>query len=181
MKALIWIATALLFAVAFAGCYTMLAHPRVEATEDYGDYEQGRRHCSDCHGSADYYYWHYPNYFNWYWNYRSWRSYYYDPWWWRDYWYCCDDDYEGAPVEKGERHLWQPVERPTDTPGLAPGPEIPKIKDDGSTVKDQPAAGTQQSVSQQKDKAARHLWRPVKRPSEPKKPEPKEQKAEEKK
>jgi hypothetical protein len=95
----------------------MLAHPRTEATGDWG--RTATRHCSDCHGSADYYYWHYPYNMNWQWNSRSWRGYYYDPWWWNDYWYWRDDD--GEPIDRDPPRYFGERRRPSDTPGLVPG------------------------------------------------------------
>jgi hypothetical protein len=183
VKTAIFILAGTLFCVFLAGCYTMLQHPGTSAavTEGYT-----RRHCSDCHGSADYYYWHYPHYFNWNWNRSYYRSYYYDPWWWNDYWYCCDDDggTGGTPVEKGERHLFQPVQRPTEgtdgTPkiiGSDTKPSQPSGSDAGSIGQDKPS----QQVTTKKEKSGRHLWRPVERPKKETKPKPKKEKAEENK
>jgi hypothetical protein len=78
--------------------------------------------CSDCHSSADYYYWHYPYQYNWYSNNRHWSGYYYNPWWWDDYWYWHDDG--GSDTNRAPSgHLWQPRVPPSSgsQPVIAPG------------------------------------------------------------
>jgi hypothetical protein len=181
MKTAVWFLIAALFSLFIAGCYTMLSHPRTEATPEP---TQPRRHCSDCHGSADYYYWHYPNYFNWYWDYPSWRSYYYDPWWWYDYWYWYDDG--GVPVQKGERHLWQRVERPKEEAEFVPGMPDTKSKTERAPTADTPEIGGDKEKTTRTQESSRHLWRPVRRPPKPKEesdtePKAKKEKAEDKK
>jgi hypothetical protein len=181
MRVLIWILIGLALCVFLAGCYTKLVHPTID-TAEYGD--RTTRHCSDCHGSADYYYWHYPYYFNWYWGQSHWRSYYYDPWWWYDYWYCCDDDYERFPVERGERHLWEPVQRPDESPRLAPGSGSTGRADDRTPPTGTGGKQKDSEIGKKKEGSERTLWRPVRRPTTPEpkddKPKAKEKKAEEK-
>jgi hypothetical protein len=182
MKTAIFILVGTLFCVLLAGCYTMLQHPATSATMTEG---YSRRHCSDCHGSADYYYWHYPYAFNWSWDSRYYRSYYYDPWWWNDYWYCCDDDNGGGgtPVERGERHLFQQIERPTG--GTEGTPKIieSEIKGSGTPGSDAGSVGGDKPAEQvqpKKETTGRHLWRPVERPKKQDEPKAKKEKAEDK-
>jgi hypothetical protein len=160
MKITRFIVMAAFLSLLVAGCYTVLQHPRTEMTAE----DSFPRHCSECHGSADYYYWHYPYHYGWYWGYSNWRSYYYDPWWWDDYWYWRYDD-EGEHVEKGQRHLWQPRTPPT-TPGLAPG-----TSQDVKEKSKAPAQDTEQAEKKQDTKEKRRLWQPRKPPEKPKEKE----------
>ena len=175
MKAIKWVLIGTLLAVAFAGCYTRLVHPPV--TDESGTYYHPRKNCSDCHSSADYYYYHFP-----YGSYygrggRYWNSYYRDPWWYHDYWNW-DNQGEGLPT--GETHYWDQRVRPESVPKLPASagetnnagertPSVPGATQ-GSETKESPKSG---------DSGSRYS-EPRKRP-EPPKQEPKEKQKEEKK
>lgn len=180
MRTSVIILILLLLCGLFAGCYTMLVHPRTEGTDDW---HQTRRHCSDCHGSADYYYWHGPYYNNWYWGQRSWRSYYYDPWWWNDYWYWYDDD--GEPVKTEPPHYYDEQVRPKpEGPGLAPGDPTATQQDVKPSTPGGTTIGNEPVEKQQPAKTDPQYYKPQPRPKpqeKPKQPEKKkkQEKAEE--
>jgi hypothetical protein len=174
MRTLLWLLAAALFGLAFAGCYTMLAHPVTDVTSGSGDTV---RQCSDCHSSADYYYWHYPYYNTWSWRSPSWHSYYYEPWWWNNYWYWDDGDGGGTPRE--ERDLWQPRTPPAgETPAL-PGTAGEKVKETPRS----PGTGSQTSqetTKQETKKQEKQLFQPRKpaeKPKQDEQPEKKERKS----
>jgi hypothetical protein len=170
MKALAWVLVGALFAVVFAGCYTKLVHAPV--MDDSGTYYHPRAHCSDCHNSADYYYYHFPYYSHYgYGSYRSWRGYYWDPWWYHDYWWW-DSDEGGEPA--GTTRYWNDRGRSDDVPKLAPPAAGTKAKD----PKIPPTSDGGQSGDQGKkkdDSGSRYNERrggsrqPEKKPAEPKK------------
>ena len=168
MRIASWLLAILCFSLLFAGCYTILVHPTVDTTSGY---HQTARHCSDCHASADFYYWHYPYYYNSYGRRSYWRSYYYDPWWWDDYWYWRDDDEGGSGLE--QRHLWQPRTPPERTPAVVPETSPQYRPEVGPDV---PSTGT---PSKQEQPAKKRLFQPRKPPpkkeAEPKEKEPPKQ------
>jgi hypothetical protein len=181
MRTSVLILILLLLCGLLAGCYTMLVHPRSQGTDDW---HTTRRHCSDCHNSADYYYWHFPYYNNWYYGQRSWRSYYYDRWWWNDYWYWYDDD--GEPVKTEPPHYYDERIRPKPAgPGLAPGePQVPSKQEvpatpGGSTIGNQPAQNQQQGTPDPQYYQPRERPKPKEPEKTPKEPKKKEEKAEE--
>jgi hypothetical protein len=139
------------FGLLGAGCYTVLVHPMVESTGD----SETQRTCSDCHASADYYYWHFPHQYDWYSRHSSWSRYYYDPWWWDNYWYWRDDHGRGGGSGAPQGHLWQPRVAPTAEPTLAPSTggnpsDANKSKDKGS------GSDTDKESSKEKQQ----LWQP---------------------
>ncbi|MDH4223484.1 MAG: hypothetical protein OEV55_08100 [candidate division Zixibacteria bacterium] len=108
----------------FAGCYTIMSHPRVEDEE--GITYQGRdyrENCTTCHADYHsypygYYYGYYPDY---YWDYPRWGHYYVYPWWWD--WYWSGDEggvigIEDQKIEKERRSLEPPYV--TGTRGVFP-------------------------------------------------------------
>ena len=118
LTATLWAVLLGLGGLLVAGCYTVLVHPQVQTTGE----DNSVKMCSDCHSSADYYYWHYPYQYNWYSTNPHWSRYYYNPWWWDNYWYWHDDDHDGggrAPAG----NLWQPRVPPGSgsQPVIAPG------------------------------------------------------------
>lgn len=144
-----------------AGCYTVLVHPQVETTGE----EPFPRMCSDCHSSADYYYWHFPYQSGWYSGYPSYRHYYYDPWWWNDYWWWDDDeDHHGGGERAPEGHLWQPRVPPGGAgsePAIAPGTS-------GNTADKNKSSGQGgQTGQKEKSKSEEHLWQPRVPPQNP--------------
>jgi hypothetical protein len=168
MKAIRWLLIGTLLAVAFAGCYTKLVHPPV--TDMSGTYYHPRKNCSDCHSSADYYYYHFPygSYYGW--GGRYWSSYYWDPWWYHDYWNWEDDGSEPA----GTTRYWDNRGRSGDVPILVPPASGTKTKDSQAP----PANGGQVGESKNKsqdDSGSRYFDRnrqgrePEKKPPEPKK------------
>lgn len=141
----------LVFGLLAAGCYTVLVHPKVEATGE----EASTRTCSDCHASADYYYWHFPYSYGWYSRSPWWNRYYHDPWWWDNYWYWKDGG-KGS-VGRPERPLWQPLapseSKPTISPGVTPsvpGESRATGQDTGKSGGEKKEAGGQ-----------RPLWQPL--------------------
>jgi hypothetical protein len=169
MKALRWFLIGTLLAVAFAGCYTRLVHPPV--TDESGTYYHPRKNCSDCHSSADYYYYHFPygSYYGW--GGRYWSSYYWDPWWYHDYWNWEGDGSEPA----GTTRYWDNRGRSGDVPMLVPPASGTKTKDSQA-----PPAANGSQVGESKDKnqndsGSRYYERdrqgrePEKKPPEPKK------------
>jgi hypothetical protein len=160
----------------FAGCYTMLVHPRAQGTDDW---HTTRRHCSDCHGSADYYYWHFPYYNTWYRGHRSWRSYYYDPWWWNDYWYWYDDN--GEPIDRQPTRYFGDRTRPVpSSPGLVPGEKQVQQKDEKPASPGGSTIGNQPSQPPEQDKPDSQYYKKRERPTK-QETQPKERKADEKK
>jgi hypothetical protein len=177
MKHMKWVLMAVLFGLAFAGCYTMIAHPAIQS----GDTTyQPRQQCSDCHSSADYYYYHYPYYYDSYWGHSYWRSYYMDPWWWHDYWYWEDSGEEGQGLPEGTPRYWDQRNRPAPTPKLVPGSGTEKSKEEQAP----PASGSDTKVKEDtkksQDTSGKQYWeRPPKRPEKP--PEPEQPKKEQEK
>jgi hypothetical protein len=179
MKTVGWLLAAALFGLAFAGCYTMLAHPTTDASWDTG---QTVRHCSDCHESTDYYYWHNPYYNSWNWRSPYWRSYYGNPWWWDDYWYWDDDGHGGGGVAGEKRNLWQPRTSTGDpTPGL-PGGSNEKVKESPRNPGTGPATGQGETerVKTNKEKRLFQPRKPAEKPKDDKEPEKKERKSKDK-
>jgi hypothetical protein len=120
-KGALWALMLGLVGLLAAGCYTVLVHPEVQMTGE----DNSAKMCSDCHSSADYYYWHYPYQYNWYSRNPHWSNYYNNPWWWDNYWYWDDHDHGGGgetPRAPGG-HLWQPRNPPATggEPVIAPG------------------------------------------------------------
>jgi hypothetical protein len=138
------------FGLLAAGCYTVLVHPTVQTT----DGDNYRRTCSDCHSSADYYYWHFPYQYNWYSRYPSWSHYYHDPWWWDNYWYWKDDRGDDSP-RLPERSLWQPRVAPGSQPAIAPGTGGAARDDGKASDKDSGSSG-----SSGENKQKQELWQP---------------------
>jgi hypothetical protein len=128
MRVLKWIALGAVFALVFAGCYTKITHPAVSGTA--GVYHP-RKHCSDCHSSADYYYYHYPYYYNWYYGYPYWRSYYCNPWWYDDYWWWEGD--EGGGESIAPSRYWNARRGTSGVPELTPALPESKTKDSQAT------------------------------------------------
>ncbi len=148
-KRILLISLVILFSL--AGCYTVLVHPRTA----YRETSEFPRHCSDCHSSADYYWWHYP--YGWYWRYPYWRSYYCEPWWWDDYWYWRDD---GTSTQRPTKRLWEPRRRPSSgEPQVVPGKTKEK---DEEKIKRAPVK--ERYPAKQK----KHLWQKRSRPRAPK-------------
>lgn len=138
-----------MFGLLAAGCYTVLVHPAVETTGQ----DESPRTCSDCHSSADYYYWHFPYQYNWYSRYPSWSHYYHDPWWWDNYWYWKDDGRE--PSRGPERQLWQPRVPPGAQPTLTPGASGDGKDDSKASDKDSGSSGSSGETKQKQE-----LWQP---------------------
>jgi hypothetical protein len=174
MKAIKWILIGALFTIVFAGCYTKFVHPPV--TDDTGTYHP-RKHCSDCHSSADYYYYHYPYYYNSFYGYPHWRSYYCDPWWYHDYWWW-DDDGESLPA--GATRYWDQRDRPGTVPKLAPPAGGTKTKDEKTPALPGGSNGAELKEKPKSEGSESQYHQPRTRPEKPKE-EPKEQKKEEKK
>jgi len=149
-----------------AGCYTVLVHPQVETTGE----DNSPRMCSDCHSSADYYYWHFPYQYGWYSGYPSYRHYYYDPWWWDNYWYWDDNNgHDGDHHDGGERapegHLWQPRVPPGSAesgPVIAPGTSS-NTKDTNKSS----GQGNQPGGEKEKSQNEGHMWQPRVPPQNP--------------
>jgi hypothetical protein len=151
-----------------AGCYTVLVHPEVDNTAA----DNSTRMCSDCHSSADYYYWHSPYENSWYSHSRYWNSYYYDPWWYDDYWYWHGGDRGdrgGGGTAGPERKLWQPRVPPSGQPNIAPGASGNSGNENKSSESGSGSSGGQENQSQDK----KTLWQPRTPPggSEGKQPE----------
>ncbi|MGQ9602941.1 MAG: hypothetical protein ACUVUU_01880 [bacterium] len=160
MKKILWILLGVFSAVLIAGCYTVIVHPRVEDT-DGSSYRT--RYCSDCHASADFYYWHWPYYDRWYWSYPHWRSYYCYPWWWNDYWYWKGDT--SGPTWQEPRYFEERM-RPA-TPVLPGG-----SRDVGEEKKTQKTSPPGQSGADEKQKSQRpRYFDERKRPLSPNKPD----------
>jgi hypothetical protein len=174
MKAIKWVLIGALFALIFAGCYTKLVHQPV--TDDSGTYYHPRKNCSDCHSSADYYYYHFPynSYYGWGVGQRYWRSYYWDPWWYHDYWWW-DDEGEGTVT--APTRYWEERDRPEAVPKLVPPAGATGIKGDQA-----PAApgGSEIKEKQKSDTSGSRYYQPRTRPEKPKE-QPSEPKKEEKK
>jgi hypothetical protein len=180
MKAIRWVLIGALFALLLAGCYTKLVHPPV--TDDSGTYYHPRKDCSDCHSSADYYYYHFPyqSYYGWGRG-RYWQSYYWDPWWYHNYWWWDDDDEGGLPT--GTTRYYDERERPDNVPRLVPPAEATKSTDDQAPkLPEGGSSGEVKEKPKSEDSGSRY-FEPRARPESPQKPkqEPKEQKKEEKK
>jgi hypothetical protein len=175
MKAMTWILIGAVFAIVFAGCYTKLVHPPV--TDQSGVYYHPRKDCSDCHSSADYYYYHFPYHSYYGWGGRYWRSYYWDPWWYHDYWWW-DDDGESLPT--GATRYWDQRDRPGDVPRLVPPAGGTKTKDDQSPSLPDGTQGSEVKEKPKSESPGSQYYQPRTRP-EPPKQEPKEPKKEEKK
>ncbi len=152
--------------ILLAGCYTVLVHPQTsEMTRS-----DSPRHCSDCHNSADYYYWHFPYLDTWYWRYPYWRSYYCRPWWWDDYWWWDDSE---TPRWESPRY-YEERNRPVH-PGL-PGGEM-KTKPHKDNVRDDRAIRKGKNQSDKTPRYHRDRKRPE--PKTPSAPKKEKQKAEE--
>jgi hypothetical protein len=174
MKKIVWVLALAVLCLLAAGCYTRLVHPGPALVSEAGSRP---RHCNDCHGSTDYYYWHYPNHYHSYWRSPYWRSYYYDPWRCNDYWYWKDDDSDVEPVSAPRGVLFQPR-----TPPEEPSPALPgggKVKEGDRTPR-QPSTPPPKAKEREKKDEDRRLFQP-RRPPARKEPEKKEPKKEEKK
>lgn len=156
------LAVLVMFGLLAAGCYTVLVHPQVQATGE----ATPTKTCSDCHASADYYYWHFPYQYGWYSSSPWWGHYYRDPWWWNDYWYWHDDDHGhgGASIETGERHNWQPTTRPPTTPAIAPGSSS-SASDYGKSSGGSEGGSDNKPPQVKQEEPKRHFWQPYTRPS----------------
>jgi len=163
---LVWLALVSL-GIMLAGCYTVIVHPKTS-----GMTTESPRHCSDCHNSADYYYWHFPYLDTWYWRYPYWRSYYCRPWWWDDYWWW--DDSETPKWESP--HYYEKRNRPAQ-PGL-PGGAI-GTKKTKEQVQDERAVG--KSKGESKKDSVPHYQRDRQRPKpeQPRQPKKRKQKSKE--
>ncbi len=169
MKKIFLVMIVLLAAAVIAGCYTVIVHPRVEGD---GDYSYRTRYCSDCHGSPDFYYWHWPYYDTWYWRYPHWRSYYCRPWWWSDYWYWKGDS-EG-PIYQEPRYF---DERTRPATPVLPGGSL-NIGNEKKTQKDSQAgeAGKKENQGSQPTR----YFNERKRPATPVKPDTEKKESKEK-
>lgn len=151
LRAVLWTVLVGLSGLLIAGCYTVLVHPQVEMAGE----DNSPRMCSDCHSSADYYYWHYPYQYNWYGNSRHWNGYYNNPWWYDNYWYWHDDG-KGETNRAPAGHLWQPRVPPTSgsQPVIAPGT--------GGNTRDtgQSSGQGNDQGGKQKDDSSGHLFQP---------------------
>ena len=158
LRAVLWTVLVGLSGLLIAGCYTVLVHPQVEMAGE----DNSPRMCSDCHSSADYYYWHYPYQYNWYGNSRHWNGYYNNPWWYDNYWYWHDDG-KGETNRAPAGHLWQPRVPPTSgsQPVIAPGTSG-NTRDTGQSS----GQGNDQG-GKQKDDSSGHLFQPRVPPSNP--------------
>jgi hypothetical protein len=180
MKTIKWILIGTLFGIVFAGCYTRIVHTPV--MDEAGTYYHPTKNCSDCHSSADYYYYHFPYYYDRWGAGRYWRSYYSDPWWYHDYWWWDGEDNEGLPV--GAPHYYDQRERPSNVPTLVPSAGEVKTKEGEAPAVPGGSTGSEVKEKPKTESSGSQYYVPRVRPDQPKeepKEEPKDVKKEEKK
>ena len=156
LRAVLWTALVGLSGLLIAGCYTVLVHPQVEMTGE----DNSPRTCSDCHSSADYYYWHYPYQYNWYGMSPHWNRYYNNPWWYDNYWYWRDDG-KGETPQAPPAHLWQPRVPPSSGSQPVSNPGT------GGNGSGNPSGQSGDQGGKQKDNSSGHLFQPRVPPSNP--------------
>ncbi len=162
-----WLLLLLGLGIVAAGCYTVVVHPQTSGMET----SESPRHCSDCHNSADYYYWHFPYLDTWYWRYSYWRSYYCRPWWWDDYWW-----WDDSQAPKWEAPRYYEDRRSPQEPGLPGGairvkPKKSKGEEDKSIRQDTKQAPEKPTVPNYYQNRKRPK---AESPSQPKKKKKKE-------
>jgi hypothetical protein len=97
------LAAALLVASGVAGCYTLLSHPRTDAT--YADADPTEGSCLRCHAGDSFDAGAVPWVEHYGYSSYPWINYYGSPWWYESVWYWYEDDCRDCPSAEAPPRL----------------------------------------------------------------------------